>query len=119
MNRRAVALLGLPPQLRATRRDGAEIIAWQRASGEFARAPEIGAIATAESPRLGRNPVNYERLRPDGTVLEVRTITLADGRAVRTYTDVTERRARPRRRDGRAPATPPRPRRGRAPNSSP
>ena len=33
----------------------------------------------------------YERTRPNGSVLEVRTELLANGGAVRTYTDVTER----------------------------
>ena len=34
----------------------------------------------------------YERTRADGTVLEVRTTVLPDGAAVRTFTDVTERK---------------------------
>src|SRR6185312_868276 len=34
----------------------------------------------------------YERTRPDGTVLEVRTALLPRGGAVRTYTDITERK---------------------------
>ena len=33
----------------------------------------------------------YERTRPDGTVLEVRTVLLPNGGAVRTYTDISER----------------------------
>jgi signal transduction histidine kinase/CheY-like chemotaxis protein len=34
----------------------------------------------------------YERTRPNGSVVEVRTTLLAHGGAVRTYTDVTERK---------------------------
>jgi len=34
----------------------------------------------------------YERTRPDGRVLEVRTQALANGGAVRTYTDISERK---------------------------
>ncbi|MGZ5966995.1 MAG: PAS-domain containing protein, partial [Polyangiales bacterium] len=35
---------------------------------------------------------HFERTRPNGVVLEVRTERLPDGGAVRTYTDITERR---------------------------
>ena len=34
----------------------------------------------------------YERTRPNGTVLEIRTVPLPDGGAVRTYTDITSRK---------------------------
>ena len=34
----------------------------------------------------------YERVRPNGTALEIRTVPLPDGGLVRTYTDVTERK---------------------------
>ena len=34
----------------------------------------------------------FERTRPNGTVLEIRTVPLPDGSAVRTYTDITARR---------------------------
>ena len=36
-------------------------------------------------------PHSYERRRPNGRVLEVRTTALPGGEAVRTFTDVTER----------------------------
>ena len=38
-------------------------------------------------------PDVYERRRPNGRVLEIRSIPLTGGGAVRTYTDVTEHRA--------------------------
>ena len=34
----------------------------------------------------------YERVRPNGTILEVRSVSLAGGGAVRTYTDITARK---------------------------
>ena len=34
----------------------------------------------------------YERIRPNGTALEVRTVPLADGGVVRTYSDITYRK---------------------------
>ncbi|RDI50484.1 PAS domain S-box-containing protein/diguanylate cyclase (GGDEF)-like protein [Microvirga subterranea] len=36
-------------------------------------------------------PSAYERTRPNGTVLEIRTVSLPEGGAVRTYTDITAR----------------------------
>ena len=38
-----------------------------------------------------RHPV-YERTRPNGTVLEVRSMPTPDGGLVRTFTDITERK---------------------------
>ena len=35
---------------------------------------------------------SYERVRPNGTVLDVRTLALPDGGLVRTFTDITERK---------------------------
>jgi diguanylate cyclase (GGDEF)-like protein len=39
------------------------------------------------------NDTSYEETRDDGTIVEVRTHPLDDGGAVRTYTDITERKA--------------------------
>ena len=68
-----------------------DLRAWQDARGEF----------EADSAVLNRRRVagqadvldreTYERTRPDGTVLEIRTRILPDGTAVRTYADVTDR----------------------------
>ena len=59
----------------------------------------------------------YERTRANGTVLDVRTTVLPDGGAVRTFTDVTERKRIEHEMVERA--TPPGPGCARAPNSSP
>lgn len=89
-NRRAAALLGLPESLLEGRPHFAEVAAHQRAAGEFAH------LAEAEREAVDRDepPLHeevYERRRPDGTVLEIRSTPLADGGMVRTYTDVTAR----------------------------
>jgi diguanylate cyclase (GGDEF)-like protein len=42
---------------------------------------------------FGGEPAVYDRVRPDGRVIEVRTVPLAGGGAVRTYTDITARKA--------------------------
>ena len=88
-NARAIELLGLPPDLAAPGRPLRDIIDWQVASGEFGWEqvpdPHIRSIASAP----GAPPDIYERVRPNGTVLEIRTEHLPDGSHVRTYTDLT------------------------------
>lgn len=90
-NRRAIDLLGLPSQLMASRPLYSEVMDYQVSSGEFEEADEktkafvaAGGLSTAHH--------TFERTRPNGTVLEIRTVPLSDGGAVRTYTDVTARR---------------------------
>src|SRR5262249_51541726 len=41
-----------------------------------------------------KSPPVYERRRPNGRTLEIRTVLLADGGAVRTFADISERVAR-------------------------
>ncbi len=100
LNRRVARLLGLPAALVASRPDFEAIKRWQIESGEFGPAgtlPDqvldpIPDTPAAAQRTLENTPSVYERVRPDGTVLEIRTQLLTDGGAVRTYTDVTERR---------------------------
>ena len=90
-NRRAVELLELPPDLMANRPKFEDVLAFQWQQGEFAGSDE--AFRTfVQNALLMDGPRNYERRRPNGRVLEVRTTALPDGEAVRTFTDVTERR---------------------------
>ena len=86
-NRRAGALLGqedevflTPPML-----DEGDVM-----DGASSAPPDAGERSLSFGPQPGVQV--QERLRPDGTVLEVRTVQLPNGGAVRTYTDVTERR---------------------------
>ncbi len=102
VNRRVAELLGLPPALAQPGADFDELLAWQAEKGEF-RTGSKGADHAAgdDSERIadmvadgGIDPTMafYERTRANGTVLEVRTTVLPDGSAVRTFTDVTERK---------------------------
>jgi diguanylate cyclase (GGDEF)-like protein len=50
------------------------------------------ALKSAQIGGLLSDPSIYERTRSNGTVLEIRTVPLPDGGAVRTYTDITARR---------------------------
>ena len=94
VNQRAIELLELPPVLMAERPSFRYIQRWQIRQGEFGPAdaldPEILRRADEGSFTIDQ-PV-YERVRPNGTVLEIRTQKLSNGGAVRTYTDITERR---------------------------
>ncbi|WP_207191789.1 EAL domain-containing protein [Paracraurococcus ruber] len=95
-NRRAAEILCLPPAALAARPRLVDLIAAQHRRGEFGEEhPDFDrmlTIAPEEWTDISRLHV-YERTRADGTVIEVRTHPLPDGGAVRTYTDVTERRA--------------------------
>lgn len=89
-NRRVVDLLELPEALLAQRPTPAAVLALQDERGEFALTePAVRERISrdASDPQAG----TYERMRPDGTVLEVRTTLLPEGGLVRTYSDVSQR----------------------------
>jgi len=90
-NRRALELLDLPEELMSRRPHAMEVFAHQTAQGEFAATP-IDLHGQIVKPNLSQTPECYERRRPNGMVLEIRTTPLPDGGAVRTYSDVTVRR---------------------------
>jgi diguanylate cyclase (GGDEF)-like protein len=95
-NRRALELLDLPAELLAARPHFYDVTRYQFATGDFENADEAfrkwvhaGGLAIVHQ--------SYERERPNGTVLEIRTVPLANGGAVRTFTDVTARKQAERR----------------------
>ena len=90
MNARALDLLGLPREFAVTRPHQSEILEYQRSIGEFSSDEQIAQVTRDVAER--RHAI-YERERPNGTVLEIRTVPTADGGFVRTYSDVTARRA--------------------------
>jgi diguanylate cyclase (GGDEF)-like protein len=95
LNRQAVHLLGLPDEFLTKPVTFDEVLAFQRASSEF------GKDGAAVEPKIWNaiqnggmaydNPI-YERVRPNGTALEIRTVPVPGGGLVRTYSDVTARR---------------------------
>ena len=93
INRRAIELLGLPESFLNGPLYGSDILRLQRDSEEF-KDPSLpaGVIARLQHGDESNVPTVYERKRPDGTVLEVRSTMLGDGGMVRTYTDITERK---------------------------
>jgi signal transduction histidine kinase len=91
-NSRAAELLGLPCELLAGCPRFEDVLTYQWSQNEFIGSDErfqdfVRRALLLDGPRL------YERTRPNGRVLEVRTTPLPDGEAVRTFTDVTERHA--------------------------
>ncbi len=95
INQRARELLGLPEQLGRPGVAFADIVAWQSDNGEFAaeqgRDPDF--MRFVASGGLSQDYGVYERVRANGSALEIRTQALPGGGAVRTYTDITERKA--------------------------
>ena len=90
-NRRAMELLDLPQSLIDARANFAEITQFQLDRGEFGDAGELSPQWDPLQLAPGAAYV-YERQRPDGRILEIRTVRLPDNSAVRTYSDVTARR---------------------------
>jgi len=94
INRRASELLSLPPELTLTATSFDDILQWQLDTGEFGpdgtRKNDLRRFV--ESGGIDPGYSVYERTRPNGTVLEIRTHELPAGGAVRTYTDITERK---------------------------
>jgi signal transduction histidine kinase/CheY-like chemotaxis protein/HPt (histidine-containing phosphotransfer) domain-containing protein len=90
-NARAAALLDLPEALLANGPLFDKIRLYQEQIGEFTQTPAelrkaIAAGGILEVPHL------YERRRPNGRVLEVRSVPMPDGGIVRTYSDITDRK---------------------------
>ncbi|WP_428483151.1 bifunctional diguanylate cyclase/phosphodiesterase [Rhodopila sp.] len=88
-NKRAIELLDLPVDMMAAYPRAADVIEYVRQRDDV--------LACSEPPLdMGLvldNQACYERRRPNGTVLEVRTAPLPDGGLVRTFTDITARAA--------------------------
>jgi diguanylate cyclase (GGDEF)-like protein len=86
-NRRAIDILELPPTMMAEHPPIAGVIEFQRRQGEFADWTDNRVDPTAQFT----DHSIYERRRPNGTVIEVRSTAMPGGGMVRTYADVTAR----------------------------
>jgi nitrogen fixation/metabolism regulation signal transduction histidine kinase len=83
-NRRAMELLDLPPELMAACPRWEEVVAHLRREGVLDEQDGKGADACDETIH------SYQCRRPNGMVLDVRSVPLASGGTVRTFTDITE-----------------------------
>ncbi|NVO14756.1 MAG: diguanylate cyclase [Rhodoplanes sp.] len=99
-NRRAVELLGVPEAFLAERPHFSEVLAEMRRRGEFGSAGELAnadLVAFGHAARRDGATAMFERIRTNGQTIEICCVSMPDGGMVRTYTDVTERRASERR----------------------
>ncbi|HSP23691.1 MAG TPA: diguanylate cyclase, partial [Saliniramus sp.] len=92
-NSRAAELLDLPADFMNSQPLFAEVLEYQWQINEFDITPEH-IVAWIRSGGVADSPAVYERRRRNGTILEIRSILLPNGGAVRTYADITERRLR-------------------------
>jgi diguanylate cyclase (GGDEF)-like protein len=95
MNRRAVKMLDLPDKMMESHPTHAELLDYMWKSGEFGNEGDSLDPEVRERIRSGarRGEVeSYERVRPNGTVLQLDSEYLPDGSLVRTITDITARK---------------------------
>ena len=94
INRRAIELLGLPEAFSFRPLSYSDIHAFLSDRGEF-RNIQVQLGSTASGALKAGQPFDmprvYERERPNGTILEVRTTDIPSGGLVRTFTDITDR----------------------------
>lgn len=91
-NKTAADLNNVPVEFLDKRPTIAETIAYRRANGQFEHTDEeLRILLNREGLVTGKTLV-HERERRNGDVIEVRTVPLADGSLVRTFTDVTLRK---------------------------
>jgi diguanylate cyclase (GGDEF)-like protein len=91
-NQKAVEMLELPHDLIDGRPTYPEVVAYQWRTDEFgSNADDIKDFMRHDD--LGDQPFHYERRRPNGRQIEVRTVPMTGGGFVRTYADITERKA--------------------------
>src|SRR5262252_7186207 len=90
-NHRAVEIMDLPEELVASYPRFDDVLAYQAAEQEYGQdeiLKEIVKLGGAlDQPRI------RERWRPNGRMIEFRNVPLPGGGAVRTFTDITERKA--------------------------
>ncbi len=90
-NHRVVEMLDIPEELLARRPAFREILQFQWETGEFARTGQslrefVLAGGILDEPHV------YQRQRPNGRWVEIRSLPLPGGGMVRTYTDITDRK---------------------------
>ena len=90
-NQRVVEMLGIPDELLSKHPPFREVLQHQWESGEFSRTGQtlrdfVRGGGMADRPQV------YQRERPNGRTIEVRSLPLPGGGIVRTYTDITERK---------------------------
>ena len=90
-NHRALELLGLSEK---HLRDGTPFDAarWFELGRDRYRSPATPGPYRSDPVGSERVPLRHDQARPSGTFLEIRSVPLADGGVVQTFTDVTQQR---------------------------
>ena len=90
-NRRAIEIMDLPPELMAVQPHFDDVLAWQWRKQEYGYDETLKEIVrrggALEEPQV------RERRRPNGRFIEFHNVPLPGGGAVRTFTDITVRKA--------------------------
>jgi diguanylate cyclase (GGDEF)-like protein/PAS domain S-box-containing protein len=90
-NKRAAKLLALPEEFLAGQPALAEVVDYQWQKNLCGR--EAASFEEFAAPQMVLDRPNFRELRwPDGRVVEMRSVPRPDGGAVRTYTDITQRK---------------------------
>lgn len=95
INSRFVELLELPQEWLSRKISMQQIVSFLFDRGEYGADGELLDRQVWETIKDGglNGPIrNYERVRPNGRILEIRARSLPDGGIVRTFTDITERK---------------------------
>ena len=93
-NKRALQMLDLPADLMSASPTAQEVLAFQQERGDFGGLSPEGLHLL--NPKDTMRTI-YERETRSGRVVEVATVPFANGGVVRTYTDVTQRKAQERK----------------------
>ena len=91
-NTRAFDLLGFPREFFVVGKPLAEFFRYNAERGEYGSGDADEQVAERVALARRFEAHRFERIRPDGTVLEVRGYPMPDGGFVTTYTDITARR---------------------------
>jgi two-component system, sensor histidine kinase and response regulator len=90
-NHRAIEIMELPEELMASHPRFDDVLAYQFREQEYGREKTLREIVklggAIDQPRV------RERRRPNGRMIEFRNVPLPGGGAVRTFTDITDRKA--------------------------
>jgi PAS domain S-box-containing protein len=91
-NKRFLALLGFPEHLGTPGTHFSEFVRFNAERGEYGPGDVEEQVAARLALARKPTPHRFERIRPDGSILDVTGQPLPDGGFVTTYTDVTEQR---------------------------
>jgi signal transduction histidine kinase/CheY-like chemotaxis protein len=90
-NSRMRGLLGLPDEFFDREHTFVDYLRYVGARGEFGHDIDVEAEVQKRVATLGRK-LTYERIRPEGTVLEITRNPISEGGFIAIFTDITERK---------------------------